>query len=419
MAEQLQWPFEPHRIEGGESAFGYNRGTYFHAGIDLNVMGTSGNQDLKTKLYPIYPCEVIYSELGSTGYGNIVIYEIKGPWGVRWVRYAHCDTIIWTFGNRGKGTEIALMGTSGNSTASHLHMDIFKKRPLNWRQYAPTKAVLDEYFENPLEFMEKWKIISDEETFMDKVRKLFSSFRSSNNILKEKGLADGVDLENEKEAQEVVNVLNDFGRLAEDLSNTEKHRDQVEIEKNNLSKELNKVSDLNKALQKVLEAHQESIDRIAAKLQIPLEEAPDGSEQAVTDGDIEDAIKRQQGAINRIAVKLQIEQRKNDQGENLPFTYEDLESELYKFLDVEDQRNKLLELWQQVAGERKDFNLQIDVIKNWIQDYQKQPQYLKLLNEKNQKIEDLTKENQALRAKKPTNVFKIGRWLIWFVKVKE
>lgn len=60
---------------------------------------------------------------GHPGYGNLVIIECEGYA----TKYAHCDSILVTEGQRVKlGQSIATVGSTGLSTAPHCHYEIEK-----------------------------------------------------------------------------------------------------------------------------------------------------------------------------------------------------------------------------------------------------------------------------------------------------
>ncbi len=101
------------------SRFGYRKDPFtglrrFHSGVDIaNVRGTA--------IYAAYDGVVIFAgEKG--GYGLCVI--ISHPLGYTTL-YGHLSKILVKYGQRvSKGSKIALMGSSGRSTGSHLHFEI-------------------------------------------------------------------------------------------------------------------------------------------------------------------------------------------------------------------------------------------------------------------------------------------------------
>ena len=147
------YPFEPYKID---TNYGDPRSYGPHEGLDLNGLG-GGNTDCGTPLKAIFDGEVVHTSSSTKDYGNLLVLNIKGPWGERWVRYCHCQELKVAGGQVKLGDTVSLMGTTGNSTACHLHFDILKKAPLYWRYYAKNMTELTEYFEEPIAFLDKWK----------------------------------------------------------------------------------------------------------------------------------------------------------------------------------------------------------------------------------------------------------------------
>ncbi len=142
-------PFEPYKIDakyGDPVSYGP------HEGCDYNGLN-GGNTDCGTPYCAAWDGEVVFSSVASTGYGRMVVLRVtlplpSGPV-TRFIRYCHCSETVVSSGLVKRGDIIAKMGSTGNSTACHLHLDILKKQPANWRFYAKTKAELDEWFEDP------------------------------------------------------------------------------------------------------------------------------------------------------------------------------------------------------------------------------------------------------------------------------
>src|SRR3990167_2622831 len=150
----MRYPIsEPFKID---SRYGDPRIYGPNEGLDLNLLG-GGNTDCGTELKAIFDGEVVHSSSSTKDYGKLLVLKITGPWGERWVRYCHCQDFRITGGQAKMGDVVSLMGTTGNSTACHLHFDILKKVPLYWRFYAKNMAELTEYFEEPIAFLDKWK----------------------------------------------------------------------------------------------------------------------------------------------------------------------------------------------------------------------------------------------------------------------
>src|SRR5258706_10537917 len=65
----------------------------FHEGADINKT-TGGDTDLGQELKAIAKGKIVYYHNFHTTvpntFGRHLVYRIDGPWGVRWVHYAHC-----------------------------------------------------------------------------------------------------------------------------------------------------------------------------------------------------------------------------------------------------------------------------------------------------------------------------------------
>ena len=119
---QLNWPCQGRLTSG----FGPRWGT-IHQGIDIaNAAGT-----------PIYAAgdgEVFYAQWNSGGYG----YQVRIDHGGGIVTtYAHCSSVVASPGQRvTRGTLIAYMGTTGNSTGNHCHFEVrvngVATNPMGW-----------------------------------------------------------------------------------------------------------------------------------------------------------------------------------------------------------------------------------------------------------------------------------------------
>ena len=103
------------------SMYGYRADPFtgekkFHTAIDIaDVEGTP--------LLAVFDGIITYTEHSDTGYGNYV--ELTDKEG-NMARYAHASSISSRIGQAvKKGDEIAKMGTTGNSTGSHLHFELY------------------------------------------------------------------------------------------------------------------------------------------------------------------------------------------------------------------------------------------------------------------------------------------------------
>lgn len=95
----------------------------FHTGIDLGAKSGSDIMAMKSG--------VVVSSGYNGGYGNVII--IRHENGVSTL-YAHCSKLLVKKGQKvSKGQVIALVGSTGNSTGPHLHLE-FRK---NGKRYDP------------------------------------------------------------------------------------------------------------------------------------------------------------------------------------------------------------------------------------------------------------------------------------------
>jgi murein DD-endopeptidase MepM/ murein hydrolase activator NlpD len=141
-------PFEPYKIDqkfGNPTSYGP------HEGWDMNGLG-GGNTDCNTPLRAVAEGEVVHSSESTKDYGKLAVLLVKTTKGNRWVRYCHCNELRVRSGSVRSGDIVATMGSTGNSTACHLHFDVFKKFPPHWRYFAKTAETHDEYFEDPTLF---------------------------------------------------------------------------------------------------------------------------------------------------------------------------------------------------------------------------------------------------------------------------
>jgi hypothetical protein len=144
------------------SEFGEDRDTYFHNGVDFNLR-TGGNTDLGQPIYAVSDWFLAYYHYGShptRGYGKHYVYQIKGPFGIRWAHCAHNQDCLKTGGDSGnEGDQISTLGNSGTNLA-HLHFSIFKVDPKTLRNgidtVSKTKQELSDWWEDPVAFIEKW-----------------------------------------------------------------------------------------------------------------------------------------------------------------------------------------------------------------------------------------------------------------------
>lgn len=100
------------------SDFGWRRSTdSYHKGVDL--VGSSSKH-----IYPVDSGTVVWVKRLSSGYGNhLLVNHGNGVWSL----YAHLGDIYVKQGQKvNKNTILGVEGSTGNSTGSHLHLEIRK-----------------------------------------------------------------------------------------------------------------------------------------------------------------------------------------------------------------------------------------------------------------------------------------------------
>lgn len=135
--------------------FGAKTGYGFHEGIDINDNG-GGDSDFGKPLYAI--CDGIVTSVhthnSGANFGKHLHIRIEGPWGTKWVHYAHCRTIFVVEGQSVKeGQLIAEVGKTGTVYA-HVHFAI-KNQPTGIDGIAKTLADLKKW-DDPIPFINQW-----------------------------------------------------------------------------------------------------------------------------------------------------------------------------------------------------------------------------------------------------------------------
>jgi murein DD-endopeptidase MepM/ murein hydrolase activator NlpD len=131
-----------------------------HEGRDENLK-SGGDSDLGRELVAIAPGKIIYYHYAShptTGFGRHLVYKIDGPWGTRWIMYAHLDSFEAVVRDVAEGQVIARLGKSGTSSA-HLHWSIWKVDPSTnggIDSIAHNDTELNQKWEDPIAFLNQW-----------------------------------------------------------------------------------------------------------------------------------------------------------------------------------------------------------------------------------------------------------------------
>ena len=111
-----QYPYKNGYVK--TSDFGWRKSTNeYHLGVDL--VGT-GNK----LLYPVNRGTVVYVKYNNGGYGtHLLINHGNGVWSL----YAHMSKVYVKAGQEvNKDTILGVEGSTGNSTGSHVHLEIRK-----------------------------------------------------------------------------------------------------------------------------------------------------------------------------------------------------------------------------------------------------------------------------------------------------
>lgn len=115
---KMTWPVKYSNKIRLSSQFGFRWGRK-HKGIDLS--GPTG-----TPVYSVESGKVIYAGNSMRGFGNLIIIEHQNGLSSY---YAHNSKLKVRKGARvNKGYKIALMGSTGRSTGTHLHFEVRKGR---------------------------------------------------------------------------------------------------------------------------------------------------------------------------------------------------------------------------------------------------------------------------------------------------
>ena len=172
----MRYPVDDFKTKWNISAgFGFGDKTDYgsHEAVDIND-NLGGNNDLGKPLYAICDGKVtsVHTHTNKPSFGKHLHIKIEGPWGIRWVHYAHCNEILVIEGQQVKeGDTVATIGNSGTVYA-HCHLAV-KKEPTGVDAIAKTLEDLKQW-ENPIAFIESWmksKMEIEKELFEELVGK--------------------------------------------------------------------------------------------------------------------------------------------------------------------------------------------------------------------------------------------------------
>lgn len=155
----MRYPVTNYKTEWDNHA-GYDYGQMtsygFHDGKDINDNG-GGNSDLGKPLYAIADGKIVgvHEHTGQGNFGKHFFLQIDGAWGTRYVHYAHCNKLLIKLDQVVKeGDQVAEVGNTGTVYA-HCHFAV-KKKANGMDTIATNKALLDDAWEDPIAFVEKY-----------------------------------------------------------------------------------------------------------------------------------------------------------------------------------------------------------------------------------------------------------------------
>lgn len=128
----------------------------FHDGLDVNNR-LGGNSDLGLPIYAEADGVIVlvHHHVGEPTFGHHFFLKVEGPWGVRFMHHGHCGNIYVNVGDIVKeGQLVATIGRSGTEYA-HDHWAVCKE--LTGDNVANTQEELNRLWEDPIQFIEKWK----------------------------------------------------------------------------------------------------------------------------------------------------------------------------------------------------------------------------------------------------------------------
>lgn len=201
------------------SKFGVQRDGYIHSGADYNLK-TGGDTDLDEPLYATSSGQITYYHFAShpnSGFGRHQVHKIEGPWGVRWIHYAHCSErdFINSRQNVEEGEMIARVGKSGTKYA-HLHCSVFKidpsQLPYGIDTIATSKTMLDSIWEDPEEFFKNY----------------YNTMPQQEDIRLK--LLNDAGIETEGDLRAVLGSHKDIDNVKQDLQNTKKELERLQGE---------------------------------------------------------------------------------------------------------------------------------------------------------------------------------------------
>lgn len=185
----MRYPVNNYKTEWDNHAgydFGQTTNYGFHDGKDINDNG-SGDSDLGKPLFAIAKGIIVgvHEHSGQNNFGKHFFLQIDGPWGTRYAHYAHCQTLLVKQGQQvNEGQQVATVGNTGTVYA-HCHFAL-KKKANGMDTIANTKPQLDDAWEDPIAFIEKYLTPSTPNVDMkiDKIRNVVNGGGTATDKLK-------------------------------------------------------------------------------------------------------------------------------------------------------------------------------------------------------------------------------------------
>lgn len=184
----MRYPVENYLKDWNNNAgyeFGDATAYGVHDGKDINDNG-GGNSDFGKPLLAVAsgPIVGVHQHTGQNNFGKHFFLQIDGPWGIRYVHYAHCNELFVKQGQIVKeGDKIATVGNSGTIYA-HCHFAI-KKKANGMDAIASNKAQLLDAWEDPIAFIEKWMKPqpTGDDVLVNKARQILNGSGSPKDII--------------------------------------------------------------------------------------------------------------------------------------------------------------------------------------------------------------------------------------------
>lgn len=259
----------------------------FHPGDDYNFGG--GWDDFTQDIGAIANGEVVHTSQSDKGYGNLVVIKhtlgynqrrfLKDHFGidtdVLYSLYAHLKDIVVAVGNEvDAGSLIGHLGTSGNSSSPHLHLELYKAIPgTGWRFYPSgwSKERVKEYYLSPYLWIEAIKNGEGVETFLGKSKEYWLAVEEQRTDLmnqlsgKDEQIADIIEKCN-KRVEEVESEYKQ--KLEESANKLIKAEKSVETAQNEVTKLAESNSKCQEELIKAKNRIKELLEEQSEKLKI-------------------------------------------------------------------------------------------------------------------------------------------------------